>query len=307
MGKNHLGAPCPVDRDLRQRFLAGSKALGCDPANTPNGDRFALSRWQGAVMLEITKLACQDATEFGEEIAAIAATDRIAPQNIGVDGVGVSAATVNHLRRALPSGMRLRVLLGGSEDSREGLERSDEITKDARSGFQLTANRFFNLRAQMAWELAQKLRRGTVALPKNAQLWRELLAIRYSTENGRSSWRKRARSQNDSDAHPTSRTPRSTATTSGTRCPWSSSPRRTRLTDRTGHLAACSTPQAARPSECRQRRSWSASFTTKRRSTFAGRDSPTRGGANRKQGAPQVRQVIEKSMSARANAPQPPY
>ena len=121
MGKNHLGAPCPVDRDLRQRFLAGSKALGCDPANTPNGDRFALSRWQGAVMLEITKLACQDATEFGEEIAAIAATDRIAPQNIGVDGVGVGAATVNHLRRALPSGMRLSVLLGGSEDSREGL------------------------------------------------------------------------------------------------------------------------------------------------------------------------------------------
>lgn len=36
----------------------------------------------------------------------------------------------------------------------------------------------------MAWELAQKLRRGAVALPENAQPWRELLAIRYSTENG---------------------------------------------------------------------------------------------------------------------------
>ena len=172
MGKTPLGVPYPVDRELRSRFLAGTKALGCDPANTPNGDRFALSHWQGAVMTTLEKLACQDATEFGEEIAQIATTNRIAAQNIGVDGVGVGAATVNYLRRKLTNGMRLRVLLGGSEESREGFERTDEITKEARTGFQLTANRFYNLRAQMAWEFSQKLRRGTVAIPKHPQLWR---------------------------------------------------------------------------------------------------------------------------------------
>ncbi len=164
MGRTPEGAPFPVDTELRQRFMAGGKkALGCDPANTPNGDRFAMSKWVGAVMLEITKLNCRDAYEFGERIAEIALAENIEAQHIGVDNVGVGSGTVNYLRRKLRDGMRVRALEGGADDPIEGAQRVDQLTTASPTGYQLDSNRFANKRTQMAWEFAQKLRRGSVA------------------------------------------------------------------------------------------------------------------------------------------------
>lgn len=185
MGRTPEGKPCEIDHELRQRFMAGGrKALGCDPANTPNGDRFTWSKWTGAVMTAIEKVQCQDSYEFGERIVALAQAEHIAAQNIGIDNVGVGSGTVNLVRRKLKDGLRVQALEGGADDPVENVARTDQLTAESPTGYRLDSNRFANKRTQMAWGLREKLRRGTVAIPRHAQLWRELLAIRYTTEGG---------------------------------------------------------------------------------------------------------------------------
>lgn len=185
MGRTLTGERREIDQELRKQFMAGGrKALGCDPANTPNGDRFTIARWTGAVMTSLDKLRCSDAEDFAYEIAKIAEDDHIEAQHIGVDNVGVGSSTVNRLRRILKDGMRVRALEGGADEPMEGVQRTDQITEQARTGYQLDSNRFYNLRAQMYWGLREKTRRGTVAMPRHPELWKELLATRYETEGG---------------------------------------------------------------------------------------------------------------------------
>jgi hypothetical protein len=144
-------------------FRLGKTALGVDVAASEHGDRGATALWQGAHMDEITSFTCPDPTKLGLDVAKLILLYDIEPQNVGVDSVGVGAATVGRLAEA---GYSVRDLNGGVAADKGHIER------------------FANLRSQMWWQMAEDLRLGLVAIPKDDQLFDDLCAPTYRTKNG---------------------------------------------------------------------------------------------------------------------------
>lgn len=90
-------------------------------------------------------------TDVSADYIALYAADTAHPidaPNIRVDAVGVGAGTYDALRR---NGLNVTAVLGGAAP----FERKGSIFK------------FNNLRSQMFWELAEKLRTGKLALPEH--------------------------------------------------------------------------------------------------------------------------------------------
>jgi hypothetical protein len=162
----------------------GPVALGCDPAQTENGDRCALARWQGSVLDSIETLRTRDALEFGEEVWRIMQREGIRPEHVGVDSVGIGSNVVNYMRRVMPHGPSVHAIEGGAEDPIEGAMKAAVPSGTVGREYQPDANRFLNIRAQVYWQFAQDLQHGLIAVPRQSQLWRELMAITYSTEGG---------------------------------------------------------------------------------------------------------------------------
>ncbi|HEY9226016.1 MAG TPA: hypothetical protein VIP11_05180, partial [Gemmatimonadaceae bacterium] len=165
----------------RQRLAAGQRALGVDPAQTEGGDRMAIARWQGSVLETVERIPSTNALTFGREVWRIMQDERIDPKHVAVDSVGVGSNVVNYLDEVLPPGKYVVRIEGGAEDAIDGAMRAEP---GADREYQSDSNRFLNIRAQAHWQLAQDLAHGLVAIPRHAQLWRELMAVTYSTEGG---------------------------------------------------------------------------------------------------------------------------
>ena len=93
--------------------------------------------------------------------------EKCSPYYVGVDPIGVGAATVNELDRL--TSYQVQKLNGG--------ERPHDSTQKAPNGWlQLNqdANRFGNLQSQMWWQLRRDLEMGQISLPDDPQLIREL-------------------------------------------------------------------------------------------------------------------------------------
>jgi hypothetical protein len=132
----------------------------------------------------VETLRTRDALAFGEEVWRIMQAEHVAPENVGVDSVGIGSNVVNYMRRVLPPGKFIHSIEGGAEDPISGVMKSLAPTVAPGREYQPDANRFFNHRAQVYWQLAQDLQHGLIALPRHEQLWRELTVITYSTEGG---------------------------------------------------------------------------------------------------------------------------
>jgi phage terminase large subunit len=159
---------------------AGAPALGVDVAQSENGDKAALAFGRGARLVGVKGFACRNATQLGRDVHARMVRDGIDPWHVGVDPVGVGAATVNALDELTVS-RRVQHLNGGSTPM-DGIGRADG---EGLADWLPDANTFANLRAQMWWALREDLRCGRVDLPKDEALWRQLTLPKAVVKHGK--------------------------------------------------------------------------------------------------------------------------
>lgn len=174
-----------------ERYRVGLQALGVDVANSENGDKAAVSYWQGACLTHVVSKACPDASVLGLEVATTAGgygglAESVSPRHIGVDSVGVGASTVNKLKEL---GLRVQALNGGSRSAPETDEdvryRTHPDEKEKEGPSVLEAERYNNLRSQMWWQMREDLRLNRIAMPNDPDLFRDLTTPTYETRNGK--------------------------------------------------------------------------------------------------------------------------
>jgi hypothetical protein len=124
--------------------------------------------------------ACRNATQLGRDVHARMMRDGIAPRHVGVDPVGVGAATVNTLDE-ITGGVLVQHLNGGAAPM-DGIGRA---SGEGEVDWLPDANTFANLRAQMWFALREDLRCGRVDLPKDDALWRQLTLPKMIVKNGK--------------------------------------------------------------------------------------------------------------------------
>ena len=167
----------------------GAQALGVDVANSEDGDKGAISRWQGACCTEVEDFKCPDGNLLGRRIVLEARDAGIDPRHVGVDSVGVGAGCVNEAKRM---GFKVRQISSATK----AIPRLDtdlmwtETYEDDTGRVEATgprvieAERFGNLRDQVWWWMREDLRKGTIALPDDRELFLDLTTPTYGTEGG---------------------------------------------------------------------------------------------------------------------------
>lgn len=146
----------PVDADLF--------ALGVDVANSEDGDQAAIAQGKGNVLLEVNAFTCPNSNDLGHKVRVKMLNDGIDPENVGVDGVGVGAGTVNTLKEY---GIEVQNIQGGQ------IEISGQ------------EERFPDMRSQVWWRLREDLRLGRITLPDDDELKLDLITPKYTIQSGR--------------------------------------------------------------------------------------------------------------------------
>lgn len=150
----------------------GEPGLGVDVANSTDGDLGAICEGIGATVTRVSAFPCPNANELGEQIAVMITERGIPAANVGVDGVGVGAGTVNELLR---QDIQVVNIQSGSKQL--------EVMKN---GVQLV-EQFDNLRSQMWWQARMDLQDedSPLVLPEDDELIAELTEPRYTVHNGK--------------------------------------------------------------------------------------------------------------------------
>ncbi len=166
------------DRAQRERLQRiGGMALGVDVANSEDGDHAAIARGVGAVLLEVPSFRCPNASHLGVRVYLEMMVEDVPDRRVGVDSVGVGASTVNKLKE---KGRYIRALNAGSKPE-------PRIDRDLQAEGKAVRQEeeFYNLRAQMWWQLRQDLMHGRLAIPVDPALHRELVVATWETRNGK--------------------------------------------------------------------------------------------------------------------------
>lgn len=165
-------------------FREGPMAKGVDVAQSTTGDLASIATGIGACLLEVDAFPCDNATDLGTRVWKEMQRDEVKPDHVGVDSVGIGAATVNELNRELQKkGIRAFVqsLNGGESPISKAQRAADGSTYD----WAPDENAFRNLRSQMWWQMREDLRLGQIALPPDELLHRELTMPTFTDEKGR--------------------------------------------------------------------------------------------------------------------------
>ncbi len=131
----------------------GEVILGVDVARSLAGDRNCIAVARGGVLERITLFHSPDLMQTAQRVASEALLVR--PTRIRVDAGGLSGL-----------GDRMKQLVFNVEDVHFGGGASEP-------------NRWKNRRAEMYWNLRQRLDRGEVQLPDDDELFADLTAMRY--------------------------------------------------------------------------------------------------------------------------------
>lgn len=154
--------------------IEGAKALGVDVANSETGDKAAIAKGKGTVLLSITDFQCPDANQLGKrDVLRIMNDEKISPERVGVDSVGVGAGTVNALKEM---GKKIIALGGADAPIKVNIENHSSEKKE---------EEFNNLRSQMYWQLSEDLRNGIISLPNDQELVADLISPKWETKNGK--------------------------------------------------------------------------------------------------------------------------
>ncbi len=165
------------DKTERARYRQGLPARGVDVANSEDGDLAAIARGTGACLDEIDAFPCPDASILGVRVAAEMALKGIDVRHVGVDSVGVGASTVNKLKEL---GLYIRALNGG-EKATPVLD--EDLVREKGKGV-VQEEVFYNLRAQMHWQMRLDLQHDLLALRPDPELLQDLLTPTWETKRG---------------------------------------------------------------------------------------------------------------------------
>lgn len=168
------------DPQQGKALRVGPRSLGVDVAQSENGDQAAIARGVGALLEAVIALPCPNATALGRQVWVQMKDAGIRPEHVGVDPIGVGAATVNALDEACEAAglPRTQRCSGGAKPLPALSRAADGATMD----WLTDANRFRNLRAQMWWQLREDLRNGLIGLPEDRELFRELTVVQFKDE-----------------------------------------------------------------------------------------------------------------------------
>ena len=133
--------------------------MGVDVARF-GSDKSAIVMRRGTRVEEVYAVQGRDGVEMAHEVAA--RMERHGVQSVYVDGIGVGSGVVDTLTH-----MGLSVT-----DVNVGLPATNR-------------ERFVNLRAELFWELRRRFMEGQIAIPDDAELASQLLALRYVVDPAR--------------------------------------------------------------------------------------------------------------------------
>lgn len=162
-------------------------AFGVDVAQSEGGDRSAVAHWRGNRLMGVDVKPCPNATHLGRAVWVLALEHDVEPWHIGVDPIGVGAATVNVMNELAQqsdmaaSGWSVQSLNGGAK----AIGRIERAPDGSGMDWVADANLFTNLRGQMYWQLREDLRLGRVAIPRIPSLHKELTAPTYEIRAGK--------------------------------------------------------------------------------------------------------------------------
>lgn len=151
----------------------GPVAMGVDVANSEAGDKAAKARGDGSELLIVDDFQCPNANKLGEQVYLDMQMYHIAPENVGVDGVGVGAGTINKLEEL---GVKVQNLMGGAKQEEQSIHHFGDENNELRM-----AEKFANLRTQMYYQLRIDLQFGDesgIILPNDPELFADLCAIK---------------------------------------------------------------------------------------------------------------------------------
>ena len=184
-----LAAAERFKRGLQEDRYAGEEARGVDVANSETGDDAAIARGVGRRLTEVVAFPCPDANKLGELVGHEIERDKIDCRYVGVDPVGVGAGCVNELKRL---GHKVRHL-SGARKAIPGVD-TDELWSETDTDLEgkehptgarvVEAERFADLRSQMHWRMREDLRKETVDLVYDEELFSDLTTPTFKTVNG---------------------------------------------------------------------------------------------------------------------------
>lgn len=184
---------------LKGAPIDGEHAMGVDVANSTNGDKAAIARWQGRVLTDLRSFQCPNANQLGRDVVSEMERDKVLGHYVGIDPIGVGAGAVNSISDAGAYVQRLNGAL-------PPVKRAQKAPDGALMAWAPDSNAFSNLRSQMWWQLREDLRLGRVAIPDNALLFAQLTTPRYKVHGGKTiveskeDIRKRANGQSPDEA-----------------------------------------------------------------------------------------------------------
>lgn len=156
-------------RDNQNKEIQGMRALGVDVANSVDGDKAAIAEGIGNKLISVEDFQCPNANQLGEMVAIRMASKKIAPEHVGIDGVGVGAGTVNTL---FAKGLNIVDIQSGAAP----VKTDNEVES------------FNNLRSQMWWKLRTDLENGLIVFPDDIdinELFADLVSVRWTIRNGK--------------------------------------------------------------------------------------------------------------------------
>lgn len=156
---------CGDNGKIIEDNIIGSYAMGVDVADSEHGDKAAIALGLGDYLISITEFQCNDANRLGKQDVYLLMNQKgIRPENVGVDGIGVGAGTINALKEI---GVKVKNIKGS--ESPVKLNLSEE---------------FGNLRSQMWWQLREDLRTGKIGIVNDSSLIADLITPTWSIKNG---------------------------------------------------------------------------------------------------------------------------
>jgi len=153
------------DADIDLTQIMGEIVLGVDVANSEFGDKASICKGKGNVVYCVDAFQCPDSNQLGHQIYRMCREESININNIGVDGVGVGAGTVNTLIEYGASEKQINLQSGASQVGSPGVES------------------FNNLRSQMWWQLREDLRHGRIMLINDEDLIADIVTPKYRINN----------------------------------------------------------------------------------------------------------------------------
>ncbi len=154
-----------------EQAMSGPPALGVDVANSEAGDEAAVAQGVGGLLEQVESFPCRNASLLGSEVVYARMTKvDIEGRNIGVDGVGVGASTVNKL-------IEMEVDVVDIQSGAGQVEIPDRRMVE----------QFNNLRSQGWWLLMLDLqdRKGGIVLPYDKELFVDLTTPTWETRSGK--------------------------------------------------------------------------------------------------------------------------